>query len=247
VDAVNGKTANIYITTHRAEIITSERSDSVRNRRWQNQGPRGLRRRRSHQGPRHRNVVTTSSPCFPTASTCSPPTRSGRWAGRPRSTASACSTLGCRSSPPVARHWGQVSPAKWKQLIAQGWRGKAGDKVEALPPVRRTAQEPGRASGVPAGHLDGLRQGRAPRWRLPLRGASMSGAEQMADRLTSLADSGKVGAASIRNLYTAAGRARPASERSTRGRTSSVPAWRRPRTGSRPEPDPRQHPRQPER
>jgi hypothetical protein len=35
---------------------------------------------------------------------------------------------------------------------------------------------------------------------------SMSGAEQMADRLTNLADSGKVGAASIRNLYTAAGK-----------------------------------------
>ncbi|GAA1276944.1 phage tail tape measure protein [Arthrobacter pascens] len=31
VDAVNGKTANIYITTHRAEIITSTRSDSVQN------------------------------------------------------------------------------------------------------------------------------------------------------------------------------------------------------------------------
>jgi hypothetical protein len=34
----------------------------------------------------------------------------------------------------------------------------------------------------------------------------MSGAEQMADRLTAIADSGKVGATSIRNLYTAAGK-----------------------------------------
>jgi hypothetical protein len=109
---------------------------------------------------------------------------------------------------------GTVSTARWNQLLAQGWRGRAGDGADILyPPAPKPAPRPA-PRPAPAPPLTGDRR---EFWldyqRDSRRGngyrsvtQSASNANSFADRLTTLADSGKVGAAAIRNLYDAAGR-----------------------------------------
>jgi TP901 family phage tail tape measure protein len=99
--------------------------------------------------------------------------------------------------------WGQVSPARWKQLIAQGWRGRAGDKVERLYPPAKPASK---AAPVSKELRDAWIDYDRDRRRGNGYQTVLKDPYSMADRLTSLADGGKVSAASIRNLYTAAGK-----------------------------------------
>ncbi|UYL88306.1 tape measure protein [Arthrobacter phage EvePickles] len=107
--------------------------------------------------------------------------------------------------------WGQVSPARWKQLIAQGWHGKAGDKAERLYPP--SAEQRKALAELQEFRRDTLvdmdkdnRRGNGYRSVTE----SLSSSYSFADKLTSLADSGKVGKGSIRNLNAVSGRSEAA-------------------------------------
>jgi TP901 family phage tail tape measure protein len=210
VDAVNGKTANIYITTHRAEIITSTRSDSVQNSGGgKTKGPEAFAVGGAISGP----GTGTSDDILAMLSngehvlTAAEVQKMGGQAAVYRFRQMLDDGKLSKFASGGAVTWGQVSPARWKQLIAQGWRGKAGDRQEKLYPPSPEQRK----------QLAELQEFRRDTWQdyakdvrrgggYRTAAQSMSGAEQMADRLTNLADSGKVGAASIRNLYTAAGK-----------------------------------------
>jgi TP901 family phage tail tape measure protein len=189
VRAVDGQTANIYITTHRAEIITSTRSDSVQNSGGgKTKGPQGFAVGGAISGP----GTGTSDDILALLSNgehvldADDVRKMGGQAAVYRFRDMLDRGLLPKFATGGAVALGQVSAARWKQLIAQGWRGRAGDSQEKLYPPSA-----GAATGYEPGHLGESANARANRLYREAQARAKSraaAAKKRADELKKAAD-----------------------------------------------------------
>lgn len=209
-DALNGKTANIYITTHRAEIITSTRSDSVQNSGGgKTKGPEAFAEGGAISGP----GTGTSDEILAMLSN-----------GEHVLTAAEVQKLGGQAavyrfrdllmagdlpkfaSGGAAGHLGESANAKANRLYREA-------QAAAKKRAKLTAEQRQKLAELQDFRRDSLmdmdrdnRRGNGYRSVTD----SLSSSYSFADKLTSLADSGKVGKSSIRNLYAVSGRSEAA-------------------------------------
>lgn len=174
VRALDGKTANIYITTHRAEIHTVTRSDSVNTGKGpKSKGPQGFAVGGAISGP-----GTGTSDEVPA------------WLSNGEHVLTAAE---------VAKMGGQAAVYRFREML------KAGEIPKFAKGGAIAAYATGGAVARREAWLDYERDSRRGNGYRSVT-ESLGSAYSMADRLTTLADSGNVGARAIRNLYTAAGK-----------------------------------------